>query len=125
MRAQVIIDGEAVELDMLSLIVANTACYGGRIRIAPAADPHDGNFQVGMFANRPILQKYSLLRAALDGQHLRHPGVIFKPAVQATISTKRPTQVWADGELIGSTPVDMTLIPGALGIIVPAETSFQ
>lgn len=121
-RARLLIDDDPVDLKMVSLIVANTPCYGGQIRIAPVADPCDGMFQVGLFAAMSRLQRLFLLRAALAGRHAQRRGVTFREAASLKVSTDHPTEVWADGELIGSTPIDIRIIPAAIKMMLPSES---
>jgi diacylglycerol kinase (ATP) len=122
-RTRVMIDGDMAEWDVLSLLIANTRCYGGHIPIAPTADPYDGYFQIGVCQAMSRFRRLALLPAALSGRHLRNRGVTVRRAVHVTVSTSPPREVWADGELIGRTPIDFRVIPGAVSILVPDRDS--
>jgi YegS/Rv2252/BmrU family lipid kinase len=118
-RAQVTINGSTRNLAILNLMAANTPFYGGHILIAPSANPGDGQIDIVMFQATPKIHRFLLLPRALAGRHLRRPGVTCERATRVTIETDQPQEVWADGEPIGTTPIDFTIVPNALRILVP------
>jgi diacylglycerol kinase family enzyme len=53
------------------------------------------------------------------GRHLGVCEVDYFQAAGARVRTDRPLPVYADGELVCSTPVAIGVVPGALTVVVP------
>ncbi|MFQ5422429.1 MAG: diacylglycerol/lipid kinase family protein [Phycisphaerae bacterium] len=100
---------------------ANTPSYGGRMRIAPDANPHDGHLNVCVVAPLSRLRVLRLLRRVMRGAHQDLPEVRFVRTPSMRIHTAQPQEIWADGEVIGRTPAVIQTIPAALNLLVPAR----
>ena len=92
--------------------VANTRFFGGGMAIAPEADPTDGSLHVTVVGDVPAWQLALVLPSVFLGQHVRHPKV--HQHVCRRIAIEHDQEVWADGELIGSGPIEVDVMPGAL-----------
>ncbi|RSM69356.1 diacylglycerol kinase [Amycolatopsis sp. WAC 01375] len=111
-------DGTLIEQDALLVAVGNTKSYGGGMRICPAADPSDGLLDVtigGASTRRKVLAQFpSIYR----GTHVTRPEV-------RTVRTERlriemdGINAYADGDYVGPLPVDVSLLPRAVSVIVP------
>lgn len=102
------------------LFVANMPCYGTHLRVAPHADPRDGLLDVVALdipGRRAIPAMLVRLRR---GTHLAHRGVREWRAAGMRIETRGRSPVRADAEDLGSGPVDVRVLPGALRIVVSA-----
>jgi diacylglycerol kinase (ATP) len=100
---------------------ANTATYGGGILIAPQARLDDGKLEV---CTVEAMAKGRLLRlfpSVYSGRHLNLPEVKYFQADRLRIETEKPAQVYADGEYVCSTPVEVRVERAALKVIVPAS----
>jgi diacylglycerol kinase (ATP) len=111
-------DGRVITRDVLLVAVGNTKSYGGGMRIAPAADPTDGVFDVTIGGAAPRRDVVRMMPTVYKGTHvgrsqvevLRTPSLrLESPGINA----------YADGEYLGPLPVDVTLVPSALKILVP------
>jgi diacylglycerol kinase (ATP) len=60
-----------------------------------------------------------LLRQVQHGRHITHPKVIYRTARKLVIHAPINLEVAADGELIGNSPAEVTVIPNALRVLVP------
>ncbi len=113
---QVSVDGR--EIDGLGMLVAvgNGASYGGGMRICPTAQVDDGYLDltwVGPVSKPAFLKVFPRVFA---GTHLEHPQVRALRGVHLTINA--PGQVaYADGERIGSLPVQIDLVKGVLEVL--------
>jgi diacylglycerol kinase (ATP) len=99
--------------------IANSASYGGGMRIAPRAQLADGLFDV-CFVRRA--GRFRLLRcfpSVFRGKHLAMPEVEYFQAASLEIAAERPLQLYADGEFICQTPFEISVLPRALRVIVP------
>jgi diacylglycerol kinase (ATP) len=100
---------------------ANTPTYGGGIRIAPHARLDDGKLEicvVGAMAKARLLR---LFPSVYSGRHVNVPEVKYFQADRLRIETERPRQVYADGEYVCPTPVEVTVERAALKVIVPVS----
>nr|WP_104548491.1 YegS/Rv2252/BmrU family lipid kinase [Chroococcidiopsis sp. TS-821] len=66
-----------------------------------------------------IAAAYNLLQSAYSGEVANRPDTGFLRARSIKISTNPPQKVVVDGELVGSTPIEVECVPGGLTIIVP------
>ncbi len=100
---------------------ANTPTYGGGIRIAPHAQLEDGKLEicvVGAMAKARLLR---LFPSVYSGRHLSIPEVKYFQASRLRIETEKPTEVYADGEYVCFTPVEVTVERAALKVIAPVS----
>jgi len=105
------------------LAFANGPSYGGGLRIAPRARLDDGALDfcfVGAAGRGRLLRLFS---AVFSGQHIGLPGVQYGSASRLIIETAAPADVYADGEYICRTPIDVGVLPRALRVIAPPDRS--
>ena len=99
---------------------ANAPAYGGDIRIAPRAQLDDGKLDVCLVRNMGKARLLRLFPSVYSGGHLRVPEVEYFQTEDLRLETERPAEVYADGEYVGRTPVEVIVEPAALNVIVPA-----
>ncbi len=112
-------DDNLIEEELFLVATANTPSYGGKMRIAPAADVADGLLDVCIVSKMSRLSGLNLLRAVLEGRHTELPGVRFVRTAAIEIETADRREVWADGEFITDTPVRIEAVPQALEVVTP------
>ncbi len=98
---------------------ANTPTYGGGIRIAPDARLDDGRLEVCVVESMAKARLLRLFPSVFSGRHLTLPEVRYFQAERLRIETEEPSEVYADGEYVCSTPVEVRVEAGALQVIVP------
>lgn len=98
---------------------ANTSTYGGGVRIAPDARLDDGRLDVCTVEAMAKVRLLRLFPSVFSGRHLTLPEVRHFQAERLRIETEEPSEVYADGEYVCSTPVEVRVEPGALRVIVP------
>jgi diacylglycerol kinase (ATP) len=109
------LDGPAMLIDF-----ANTPTYGGGMRIAPHARIDDGKLDVCLIRAMAKLRLLRLFPSVYFGRHLNIPEVEYFAAERLRIETEKPSEVYADGEYVCQTPVQVTVERGALKVMVPA-----
>lgn len=105
----------------LLVAIANTPAYGNGMRIAPRAQLADGLLDV-CFVRRT--GRGRLLRnfpRVFRGEHLDMPEVEYFQASRLRLESERPLDLYADGEPVGRTPLEIEAVPRALRVIVPAQ----
>ena len=112
-NTRVTIDHTSVEEELSNVIVANGQFYGGGLRVAPRALPDDGRYNVQVWRGRPA----DVLRALPDlrvGEHLEREDVREWQSTTVTIEADQPLLIEADGEVLGTTPATIDLLPQVL-----------
>lgn len=103
---------------LLTALAANAShAGGGGMRLGPGARMDDGLFDVSIIRSvgrREVARQFLRLTR---GTHIRHPAVDYFPATWLEIDANTPSDVVADGELVGTTPARFTLLPKALPMV--------
>ncbi len=115
-------DEGVYEGPILMAAVANTPSYGNDIHIAPAARADDGLLEVCLVKRAGFLRIMSLIPALLKGEHGKAPEVSFLSTSRITIEAEQPVEMWADGEPLGFSPLDIKVAPQALKTVAPAAS---
>jgi diacylglycerol kinase family enzyme len=103
---------------VVAAVFANTPVYGGGMRIAPKARMNDGQLDVCLIRDISKLKLLSVFPTVYFGRHLGIREVDYFSVTRARVETDRPLDVYADGEHVGCTPVEIGVEPGALRVIV-------
>ncbi|MBD8704820.1 diacylglycerol kinase family protein [Frigoribacterium sp. CFBP 13712] len=113
------IDGESMQLDGTLVSVGNGRSFGGGITVLPDAELDDGLLDVLVVERLGRLQFLRLFGQVARGTHLADPRVHVHRARRVTIHSD-DVAAYADGERIGSLPVTVEVVPGALRVLAPA-----
>lgn len=106
---------------------ANTALYGGAMRIAPGASAFDGRLDVCLVTRTTRRRVLRMLSRVMSGRHVDLPEVRILRTRRLTVepvSDADTVEVWADGEPIARPPVTIESVAAAVPILLPhsAET---
>jgi diacylglycerol kinase (ATP) len=115
-RYTITLDGVAQTVDAVLVAVANTASYGGGMRICPDADPTDGLLDVTIAGRVGRLTLLALRPKVYEGSHVTHPLVSTYRARTVELAADGIT-AYADGERAFPLPVSVTCVPGALSLL--------
>jgi diacylglycerol kinase family enzyme len=118
------IDGKTAECEGLAAIIANSASTGvSGVRIAADVDPSDGLLDLVVVQNSNLSGLLGIAAAAAQGQD---SALLSRWRGKEIHVESTPSQaVLADGEESGRTPVDVTVVPGAVGVVVPRPVPAQ
>jgi YegS/Rv2252/BmrU family lipid kinase len=113
-------DGTRREGPMHDVVVANGRWHGGGMKLAPQAEPDDGQFDVVVIGDVNRRDFVTTAPKIYRGTYLSHPKVelLRSPAVSVDASERLPIEL--DGEQVGTTPVRFEVVPRALDVRVPA-----
>jgi diacylglycerol kinase (ATP) len=104
---------------------ANTPTYGGGMKIAPQAKLDDGLLDVCVIGGMNPVKLFCLFPTVYSGRHLQIRGVKYLRAGRVLLETETPVEVYADGEYVCRTPIEITIQRGAIRVIVhPSHTGF-
>jgi YegS/Rv2252/BmrU family lipid kinase len=97
----------------ITIVCANGQYFGAGVNIAPKATLVDGVLDLQVFSVSKTRIPF-LYRKAVHGLHLSDPGVKRFRAGRISIRTESPWPVEVDGDPLGDTPADISVIPGGL-----------
>jgi diacylglycerol kinase (ATP) len=112
-------DGPIVTRDVNFIFAANGKYAGGGMLVAPMASMDDGIVDVITLegASRSDMM-FRLLPSIYRGAHIGHAAVGHFRAHTLHLASDEPLTVQADGELAGTTPVWIDVLPQALPVCV-------
>jgi diacylglycerol kinase (ATP) len=112
---------ESVQATVLLAGVLNTPSFGAGIDLAPGARMDDGKLEVVLVEDLSVFEILALLPAfALRGD-LNTKRVRRFSTACVRIETESPCWFQGDGELLGMTPVQISVVPRAIRILRPAR----
>jgi diacylglycerol kinase (ATP) len=117
LRYRLTLDGSPREQSAMLVSVANTPSLGGGMRIVPHADLSDGLLDVFVVHPLSRVGLLSVFPRVFAGEHVNQPAVEFAPARRVRIEGEGIV-AYADGERLGSLPVEVEAVPGALAVFV-------
>jgi len=94
--------------------------YGSGMRLAHLADMDDGLLDVCFVRNLSKLRLLRLFHVVFSGRHIGMKEVEYWKAKRVRIQTDPAMDLYADGEYVCSTPVELAVRREALQVIVPA-----
>jgi diacylglycerol kinase (ATP) len=116
-KADIVIDGEKISADIFSLNVGNGRYCGGGMRQTPGALPNDGLLDVTIINGIGKFEIIRNLKILYDGTILSHPKIDGYKCKNIMVSSESVIYVEADGESLGHTPAEFSIIPSAINII--------
>ena len=114
-------DVPPVEAISLLTGVLNTPTYGAGLRLAPGASIDDGLLQVVLVEDLSTLGVLKLVPRLMRSGELRTSRVKRWNVRSVRMCTDRPCLFHGDGEILGPTPVDIEVVPGAIRVLAPSR----
>jgi YegS/Rv2252/BmrU family lipid kinase len=109
---------EPMQMVAYSVVVANCQYFGGGMRVAPDADPHDGLFDVIVAGDMDKMDFLMTVPKMYEGTHLTHPQVDAYRARRVEVRSQQRLVLQVDGEVCGEGPLTFQIVPSALQIQV-------
>ncbi len=97
---------------------ANTPVYGGGMKIAPLAKMDDGLLDICVVGGVDTFKLFCMFPTVYSGNHLKIREVAYSQATRVRVETEHPLDVYADGEYVCQTPVEVAIQPAALKVLV-------
>lgn len=119
---RVLVDGELLcEEPIFNVAIANGRYFGGGMKVAPDADPSDGQFDVVAIGNISTPTALSLTGRIYTGTHTAMKNVYTargRRVVAELIEPWSEVLIDMDGETPGKLPLEATVLPSAIRIYV-------
>jgi diacylglycerol kinase (ATP) len=100
---------------------ANTPLYGGGMKIAPRARMDDGLLDVCVVGAVDPFKLFSMFPTVYRGRHLKIAEVDYFQTPRVRVETERALDVYADGEFVCRTPVEISTAGGAFKIVTAGD----
>ena len=100
---------------------ANGPAYGGGMKIAPRAQLDDGKLDICVVRDVSKFKLLCLFPTVFFGRHLSMAEVEYFQAERLQLETEEPSDVYADGEFVCRTPIEVSVAKRALQVIVPVS----
>ncbi len=100
-------------------VFANTPVYGGGMRVAPHARMEDGLLDACLVTDISRLKLFCLFPTVYFGRHLGMREVKYFQSERLRIETEHPREVYADGEFVCRTPIEIGVRRAALKVLTP------
>ena len=107
---------KTIETEALVAGVLNTPSYGAGLRLAPGAILDDGLLDLVILANLKLTEIARILPVLAVSGEIHTQKIQRYSIQQARIETDRPCVFHGDGEVIGQTPVEISVVPGAMNV---------
>lgn len=122
-NATLTLDGTQIQADFTLLSIQNNITGGSELSLAPGAALDDGQMDciiLKKMTRCQLLHAFGQLKE--DGRHVFNPMVDYHRFTTLEITTPKPTAINIDGENVGSTPLKMEVLPGAVNMIYAKDS---
>jgi diacylglycerol kinase (ATP) len=109
------------EAKALLAAVLNSPTYGAGLRLAPRATLDDGSLHVVLIEDIGMFEVLRLLPRLMGSGELRTSHVKRWQARKVRLTTRKPSVFHGDGEILGSTPVEIEVVPRAIQVLAPTR----
>ena len=116
--AKITIDGVEREGDFAFIIACNTKYVGKNMKMAPNAIIDDGLIDLIIVKKASSLTLFSVFPKLFDGSHVDHDACEYVQCKSFSIDPDDKGKLNIDGEIIGTSPVSVTLIKGGVELII-------
>lgn len=112
-------DGVQEQVRTIQISVGNGRYYGGGMTVEQSAAPDDGQLDVYSLELDHWWEMLALAPYLRRGTQGKWRKVRAFPATALSLSTRRPHDINADGEIIGTTPARFSIIKQAISVFSP------
>lgn len=114
---------EPIALPARWAFIANLARYALGLEFCPTAEPSDGLLDGAFFARSGLLSGLRYLWKIRRGRHVADPSVRCVSGVRFRLESEQPAAYQLDGDPGGVLPVEVSVAPGRLRLLVPPSYS--
>ena len=116
--ATLIIEGNRTVGDFGFILGCNTIHTGKGMKMAPMAQLNDGYIDLIIAHKASRWKFFKMFPKVFSGKHIADPIVEYHQVKSFSIIPKVDNILNIDGEMIGSTPIDVDVIPSAIDVLV-------
>jgi diacylglycerol kinase (ATP) len=124
-HVRVMVDGEVVEREATAVMIANIGrVLDGVLTLGPGIRPNDGRLDLCVYSGGRMLDALRVGLRLLRGDFGADSATTFRSGRQFRVETIPPRPFQADGELLGLTPFEVSVVPSAVHLLVPAAKRY-
>ena len=112
-------DGRPRGYRVLNVAIGNGRYHGGGMHVCPRAALDDGLLEVTVIEDLSLFTLLKDLSYLYDGRIYAHPKVRHFHATRLQASSPEITRIEVDGEPLGTLPIEITILPKRLKVLVP------
>jgi YegS/Rv2252/BmrU family lipid kinase len=117
-RLSVCVDG-GDPIDCQMVIVSNVSNYGGLFTAADRARCDSGHLDVCALRRAGLPALARAMWSAMTGGLSRDPNVTYRTGRRIRVSSEAAVPVEIDGDPAGTTPLEISVLPGVVPVVVP------
>lgn len=122
-RYTITLDGEVIEAEGINCMVTNFGSVGvAGIKLSHAIDMSDGLLDVIVFQDANLSSLLAATANAVASGELAQPLLQWQGR-EVSIAVNPPQSVVVDGELVDVNAVNVKILPGAVRVVVPADSA--
>ncbi|MCB0227430.1 MAG: hypothetical protein KDI02_27290, partial [Anaerolineae bacterium] len=114
-------DTETIDDRLILAVVSNGQLYGRLWRVAPKAKMDDGVLDVGVLTGHRWPTTVRHVVGLTIRQHVKDPNFNLYHTTRLSLDARDPLPVHVDAETIGTTPIEIEIVPRVLTVIVPQD----
>ena len=111
-------DTPPLSLAITNCAIGNGRFFGAGMQVAPAAQLDDGELDVTIWSGFGLLDFIRKRHTLYDGSHVREAGAKVLRARRAIATSDSKVLLELDGESVGTLPLELEVLPGALRLKV-------
>lgn len=121
-RLVVTVDGRAHEYRAIEAAIMNCGMLARTLHPkGPEIRIDDGWLDVFILGTKPVLDYPRYIFAIMTGRSAGAFSRFIRAEKRVAIRSNAPLPVQADGDIIGTTPIEVELVPGAVSVLVPGD----
>jgi YegS/Rv2252/BmrU family lipid kinase len=124
-RTKIVLDSGTVKKRILMAVASNGQLYGRVWRMAPEAKMDDGLLDIAIMGGHGWPSTIKHVFGLTLRRHVQDPDFYLYRTKRLCLSTHERLPVHVDGEPVGTTPVEIEVVPRALTVIVPQSAPAQ
>mgnify|MGYP001231674815 FL=1 len=118
-QATLVLDEETIVDDFTFVVACNSIHIGKGMKMAPSAKLDDGLIDLVVVRGSINRQRlFSVLPKLFDGSHIEEPEVAYYQVSGFSLSSETKDTLNIDGEMVGTTPIDVEMLKQAIEIFV-------
>ena len=116
--ATLTLDEEVIKENFIFIIGCNTIHTGKAMKMAPLAQLHDGKIDLIIVRKTSRINLLKLFPKLFSGDHIKSPLVEYRQVQNFSISLEETNDLTIDGEIIGTTPLNVQMVPKMVNVLV-------
>ena len=116
--ATLTLDEEVIKENFIFIIGCNTIHTGKAMKMAPLAQLNDGKIDLIIVRKTSRINLLKLFPKLFSGDHIKSPLVEYRQVENFSISLEETNDLTIDGEIIGTTPLNVQMVPKMVNVLV-------